>query len=59
MARKPRVGNDNNLPFSSSRDPNKADDDEFMLLDVADFLKASELTLSPLPLPVLTGRGSG
>lgn len=34
------VGNDNNLPFSSSRDPNKADDDEFMLLDVADFLKA-------------------
>src|ERR1700752_687918 len=34
------VGNDNNLPFSSSRDPNKADDDEFMLLEVADFLKA-------------------
>ncbi len=26
------VGNDNNLPFSSSRDPNKADDNEFVLL---------------------------
>ena len=34
------VGNDNNLPFSSSRDPNRADDNEFVLLDVADFLKA-------------------
>ena len=34
------VGNDNNLPFSSSRDPNKADDNEFILLEVADFLKA-------------------
>jgi hypothetical protein len=34
------VGNDNNLPFSSSRDPNKADDNEFVLLEVADFLKA-------------------
>ncbi len=33
------VGNDNNLPFSSSRDPNKADDNELMLLDVADLLK--------------------
>jgi hypothetical protein len=33
-------GNDNNLPFSSSRDPNKADDNEFVLLEVADFLKA-------------------
>jgi hypothetical protein len=32
------VGNDNNLPFSSSRDPNKADDNEFVLLEVADFL---------------------
>src|SRR5207237_10511637 len=28
------VGNDNNLPFSSSREPNKADDDEFVLLEV-------------------------
>jgi hypothetical protein len=34
------VGNDNNLPFSTSRDPNKADDNEFVLLRVEDFLKA-------------------
>ena len=34
------VGNDNNLPFSSSRDPNKADDNEFVLLEVGDLLKA-------------------
>ena len=34
------VGNDNNLPFSSSREPNKADDNEFILLEVGDFLKA-------------------
>jgi hypothetical protein len=34
------VGNDNNLPFSSSRDPNKADDNEFLLLDVEALLKA-------------------
>ncbi len=34
------IGNDNNLPFSSSRDPNVADDNEFVLLEVADFLKA-------------------
>jgi hypothetical protein len=34
------VGNDNNLPFSSSREPNKADDNEMVLLEVADFLKA-------------------
>lgn len=34
------VGNDNNLPFSSSRDPNKADDNELVLLEVSDFLKA-------------------
>ncbi|WP_315784565.1 MULTISPECIES: esterase-like activity of phytase family protein [unclassified Bradyrhizobium] len=34
------VGNDNNLPFSSSRNPNKADDNEFVLLEVGDFLKA-------------------
>jgi hypothetical protein len=34
------VGNDNDLPFSSSRDPNKADDNEFVLLEVTDFLKA-------------------
>jgi hypothetical protein len=34
------VGNDNNLPFSSSRDPQKADDNEFVLLEVGEFLKA-------------------
>ncbi|MGY2051004.1 esterase-like activity of phytase family protein [Methylobacterium sp. JK268] len=34
------VGNDNNLPFSASRDPNVADDNEFVLLDVPDLLKA-------------------
>jgi hypothetical protein len=34
------VGNDNNLPFSSSREPNKADDNEFILLEVTDFLNA-------------------
>ncbi|BAT60321.1 hypothetical protein GJW-30_1_02857 [Variibacter gotjawalensis] len=34
------VGNDNNLPFSSSREPNKADDNEFVLLEVSEFLKA-------------------
>jgi hypothetical protein len=34
------VGNDNNLPFSSSRDPNKADDNEFMLLNVEALLSA-------------------
>jgi hypothetical protein len=28
------------LPFSSSRDPNKADDNAFVLLEVGDFLKA-------------------
>ncbi|ACX88795.1 conserved hypothetical protein [Pectobacterium parmentieri WPP163] len=32
------VGNDNNFPFSSSRQPNAADDNEFILLDVKDFL---------------------
>ena len=35
------VGNDNNLPFSSSREPNKADDNELILLDVGDFLKTN------------------
>jgi hypothetical protein len=33
------VGNDNNLPFSSSRVPNKADDNEMILLEVAEFLR--------------------
>ncbi len=32
------VGNDNNLPFSSSRQPNQADANEFILLEVKDFL---------------------
>ena len=31
---------DNNLPFSSSRDPNKADDNELVLLQVEALLKA-------------------
>ena len=35
------VGNDNNLPFSSSREPNKADDNELILLDVGEFLRAN------------------
>lgn len=34
------VGNDNNLPFSTSREPDKADDNEFVLLEVSDLLKA-------------------
>jgi len=34
------VGNDNNLPFSASRDPAKADDNEFVLLEVGAFLAA-------------------
>ena len=34
------VGNDNNLPFSSSREPNKADDNEFVLLRVPGLLQA-------------------
>ena len=34
------VGNDNNLPLSAGRDPKKADDNEFVLLEVKDFLAA-------------------
>jgi hypothetical protein len=34
------VGNDNNLPFSSSREPNKADDNELILLRVSELLRA-------------------
>ncbi len=34
------VGNDNNLPFSTSREPNKADDNELVWLEVEGFLKA-------------------
>lgn len=35
------VGNDNNLPFSGSREPNKADDNELVLLEVGEFLRAN------------------
>ena len=35
------VGNDNNLPFSSSRQPNQADDNELVILFVGDFLKVN------------------
>ena len=34
------VGNDNNLPFSAGRELNKADDNEFVLLEVGEFLSA-------------------
>jgi hypothetical protein len=34
------VGNDNNLPYSSSREPNRADDNELILLEVEALLKA-------------------
>ena len=34
------VGNDNNLPFSSSREPNQADDNELVLLEVGALLRA-------------------
>ncbi|EAJ4684268.1 glycerophosphodiester phosphodiesterase, partial [Campylobacter coli] len=34
------VENDNNFPYSSSREPNKTDDNEFILLEVKDFLKS-------------------
>ncbi|NML17762.1 esterase-like activity of phytase family protein [Azohydromonas sp. G-1-1-14] len=34
------VGNDNNLPFSSSREPNRADDNELILLEVGELLGA-------------------
>ena len=34
------VGNDNNFPFSSSREPNKQDDNEFVLLAVPEMLRA-------------------
>ncbi len=39
-ARQIVVGNDNNLPFSSSREPNQVDDNEFILLEVEGLLKA-------------------
>lgn len=34
------VGNDNNLPFSAGRSLDMADDNEFVLLEVGEFLKA-------------------
>ena len=34
------VGDDDDLPFSSSREPNRADDNEFVLLEVEALLKA-------------------
>lgn len=34
------VGNDNNLPFSAGRSLDRADDNEFVLLEAGDFLKA-------------------
>ncbi len=34
------VGNDNNLPFSSGRTLGKADDNEFVILEVGEFLAA-------------------
>ncbi len=34
------VGNDNNLPFSAGRALNKPDDNEFVVLEVSDFLAA-------------------
>ena len=34
------VGNDNNLPYSSSREPNKQDDNELILLKVPELLQA-------------------
>lgn len=34
------VANDNNFPFSTGRQQGRADDNEFIMLDVADFLQA-------------------
>ncbi|MFS8038849.1 esterase-like activity of phytase family protein [Xanthobacter sp. AM11] len=34
------VGNDNNLPYSAGRKPQQNDDNEFVLLDVSEFLNA-------------------
>ena len=34
------VGNDNNLPYSSGRAIGKQDDNELVLIEAADFLKA-------------------
>jgi hypothetical protein len=34
------VANDNNFPYSAGREPQKQDDNEFVLLDVTEFLQA-------------------
>lgn len=34
------VGDDNNLPFSAGRALDKADDNEFVMLEVVEFLEA-------------------
>lgn len=34
------VANDNNFQYSSSRESNKTDDNEFILLEVSEFLNA-------------------
>ncbi|HLU04406.1 MAG TPA: glycerophosphoryl diester phosphodiesterase, partial [Advenella sp.] len=34
------VGNDNNFPFSSSREPNTQDDNELILLKTSELLQA-------------------
>ena len=34
------VANDNNLPYSAARQPNRQDDNEFILLHVPELLKA-------------------
>ena len=34
------ITNDNNYPGSAGREAGRADDDEYILLDVADFLQA-------------------
>lgn len=36
------VANDNNFPFSTGREQGRADDNEFILLDVAEFLNAGK-----------------
>ena len=48
------------MPFSTSREPNKADDNEMVLLEVADFMIAREVaapapTPAPAPVPAAGG----
>lgn len=49
------AGNDNNLPFSTTREPNKADDNEIVMLEVDTFLKAREHLNASLPRDALQG----